>query len=52
MDKQISEPMTGGEMAGQETAIDVSDLDDLADSIDTEYELSQKSCARVIIWGH
>lgn len=40
-DKQISEPITSGEMAGQETAIGLSDLDDLADSIDTEYELSQ-----------
>ena len=40
-DKRISEPMTGVEMAEQETAIGLSDLDDLADSIDTEYELSQ-----------
>ncbi len=40
-DKHISEPMTGVEMAAQDGAIGSSDLDDLADSIDTEYELSQ-----------
>ncbi|MEN9494152.1 MAG: hypothetical protein RJA89_394 [Pseudomonadota bacterium] len=40
-DKRISEPMTGVEMAEQDTAIDVSDLDDLADSLDAGYELSQ-----------
>lgn len=33
--------MTGVEMAEQDTAIDVSDLDDLADSLDAGYELSQ-----------
>lgn len=40
-DKHISELMTGVEMAAQDGAIGSSDLDDLADSIDTEYELSQ-----------
>lgn len=40
-DKHISEPMTGVEMAAQDETSDLSDLDDLADSIDTEYELSQ-----------
>ena len=40
-DKYISEPMTSREMAGQDETSDLSDLDDLADSIDTEYELSQ-----------
>lgn len=40
-DKRISEPMTSREMAAQDGAIGSSDLDDLADSIDTEYELSQ-----------
>lgn len=40
-DKHISEPMTGVEMAAQDETSDLSDLDDLADSIDTEYDLSQ-----------
>lgn len=40
-DKHISEPMTGVEMAAQDTAIGSSDLDDLTDSIDAGYELSQ-----------
>ncbi|MFN3563114.1 MAG: DNA translocase FtsK [Moraxella osloensis] len=40
-DKQISEPMTSREMAGQDTAIGLSNSDDLADSIDAGYELSQ-----------
>ena len=40
-DKRISEPMTGVEMAEQDTAIDVSDLDDLAGSLDAGYDLSQ-----------
>ena len=40
-DKQISEPMTSREMAGQEKTIDLSDLDHLADSVDAGYDLSQ-----------
>lgn len=40
-DKQISEPMTGVEMAAQDEPIGFSDLDDLADSVDAGYELSQ-----------
>lgn len=40
-DKHISEPMTGVEMAAQDETSDLSDLDDLADSIDAGYELSQ-----------
>ncbi|MCK6053543.1 DNA translocase FtsK [Moraxella osloensis] len=40
-DKHISEPMTGGEMAAQDTAIGSSDLDDLLGSVDAEYDLSQ-----------
>ncbi|PKZ67867.1 DNA translocase FtsK [Moraxella osloensis] len=40
-DKHISEPMTGGEMAAQDTAIGLSDLDDLLGSVDAEYDLSQ-----------
>lgn len=40
-DKRISEPMTSREMVGQDETIDLSDLDDLADSVDTRYELSQ-----------
>ncbi|EBN0206302.1 DNA translocase FtsK, partial [Salmonella enterica subsp. enterica serovar Enteritidis] len=40
-DKHISEPMTGVEMAAQDEPIDVSGLDDLADSIDAGYDLSQ-----------
>ena len=40
-DKHISEPMTGVEMAERDAAIGSSDLDDLADSIDTGYDLSQ-----------
>lgn len=40
-DKRISEPMMGVEIAEQDTAIDVSDLDDLADSLDAGYDLSQ-----------
>lgn len=40
-DKRISEPMTGVEMAGQDAAIGLSNLDDLADSVDAGYELSQ-----------
>lgn len=40
-DKRISEPMTGVEMAGQDTAIGLSDLDHLADSVDAGYDLSQ-----------
>lgn len=44
VDKHISEPIkpiTSGEMAAQDTAIGLSNSDDLADSIDTGYELSQ-----------
>lgn len=40
-DKRISEPMTSGEMAGQDETIDLSDLDHLADSVDAGYDLSQ-----------
>jgi len=40
-DKRISEPMTGVEMAEQDAAIGSSDLDDLAGSVDAEYDLSQ-----------
>ena len=40
-DKHISEPMTGVEMAEQDETIDLSDLDDLADSVDAGYDLSQ-----------
>lgn len=40
-DKRISEPMTSREMAGQDAAIGLSNLDDLADSVDAGYELSQ-----------
>lgn len=40
-DKQISEPMTGVEMAAQDEPIGFSDLDDLADSVDPGYDLSQ-----------
>lgn len=40
-DKRISEPMPGVEMAEQDTAIGLSGLDDLADSIDAGYDLSQ-----------
>jgi len=40
-DKQISEPMTGVEMAAQDEPIGFSDLDDLADSVDAGYDLSQ-----------
>ena len=40
-DKQISEPMTGVEMAEQDAAIGSSDLDHLADSVDARYDLSQ-----------
>ena len=40
-DKRISEPMTIREMAAQDAAIGSSDLDDLADSVDAEYDLSQ-----------
>ena len=40
-DKQISEPMTGVEMAAQDETFDLSDLDDLADSVDAGYDLSQ-----------
>lgn len=40
-DKHISEPMTGVEMAAQDTAIGLSNSDDLAGSIDAGYELSQ-----------
>ena len=40
-DKQTSESMTGVEMAEQDAAIGLSNLDDLTDSIDAGYELSQ-----------
>ena len=40
-DKHISEPITGREMAAQDTAIGSSDLDDLLGSVDAEYDLSQ-----------
>lgn len=40
-DKHISEPMTGVEMAEQDAAIGLSNSDDLADSINTGYQLSQ-----------
>lgn len=40
-DKHISEPMTGVEMAVQDAATDVSDLDDLLGSVDAGYDLSQ-----------
>ncbi len=40
-DKHISEPMTDVEMAAQDTAIGLSNSDDLADSINTGYQLSQ-----------
>ena len=40
-DKQISEPMTGVEMAAQDETFDLSDLDHLVDSVDAGYELSQ-----------
>lgn len=40
-DKQTSESMTGVEMAAQDAAIGSSDLDDLADSVDAGYDLSQ-----------
>ena len=40
-DKQVSEPMTGVEMAAQDEPIGFSDLDDLADSVDAGYDLSQ-----------
>lgn len=40
-DKHISERMTGIEMAEQDETIDLSDLDDLADSVDAGYDLSQ-----------
>lgn len=40
-DKRISEPMTGVEMAEQDAAIGLSDSDDLADSVDAGYEISQ-----------
>ena len=40
-DKRISEPMTSREMAGQDAAIGLSDLDHSADSVDAEYDLSQ-----------
>ena len=40
-DKRISEPMTGVEMAEQDAATDVSDLDDLLGSVDAGYDLSQ-----------
>lgn len=40
-DKRISEPMTSREMAGQDAAIGLSNLDDLADSVDAGYDLSQ-----------
>ncbi len=40
-DKHISEPITGREMAEQDTAIGLSDSDNLADSVDAGYDLSQ-----------
>ena len=40
-DKRISEPMTSREMAGQDAAIGLSDSDNLLDSVDAGYELSQ-----------
>ena len=40
-DKQISEPMTGVEMAEQDAAIGSSNLDDLLGSVDAGYDLSQ-----------
>lgn len=40
-DKHISEPMASGEMAGQDETIGLSGLDDLAGSVDAEYDLSQ-----------
>lgn len=40
-DKQISEPMTGVEMAAQDAPIDVSDSDNLIGSVDAGYEISQ-----------
>ncbi|ATQ84725.1 DNA translocase FtsK [Moraxella osloensis] len=40
-DKQISKPIAGVEMAVQDAATDVSDLDDLAGSLDAGYDLSQ-----------
>lgn len=40
-DKRISEPMTSREMAGQDAAIGLSNLDHLAGSVDAGYELSQ-----------
>ena len=40
-DKRISEPMTGVEMAAQDETIGLSGLDDLADSVDAGYDLSQ-----------
>lgn len=40
-DKQISEPMTGVEMAARDAPIDVSDSDNLIGSVDAGYEISQ-----------
>lgn len=40
-DKQISEPIISGEMAGQDETSDLSDLDDLLGSVDAGYDLSQ-----------
>ena len=40
-DKQISETMTGVEMAAQDEPIDVSDSDNLIGSVDAGYEISQ-----------
>lgn len=40
-DKRISEPMTSREMAGQDETIGLSNLDDLAGSVDAGYDLSQ-----------
>ncbi|MDK1671055.1 DNA translocase FtsK 4TM domain-containing protein [Moraxella osloensis] len=40
-DKRISEPMTSREMAGQDAAIGLSNLHDLAYSVDARYDLSQ-----------
>nr|WP_313092986.1 DNA translocase FtsK 4TM domain-containing protein [Moraxella sp. CTOTU48268] len=40
-DKQISEPMTGVEMAEQDETIGSSDLDDLLGSVDAGYDLLQ-----------
>lgn len=50
-DKQISEPMTSREMAGQEKTIDLSDLDHLADSVDAGYDLSQNPVLEPLFEG-